>query len=587
MGCSKRGGRQELLDGYTALGQLVNRIDEYLREAYPDFFGSSPQHPLLPVKPYKVIHDNLWGTNQFTWRELALIDSPIIQRLRRIHQVGLVHKVYPSAHHTRFEHSLGVLILASRIFESLSVTNRSTLANIHEAINREQELPEFLSQLKQELRLAALLHDCGHSLYSHTSERVYRDLDTLRKASAELSDIVGKEKGAGEVLSFCIALTNSVRSLLERVKGRLQSTPPEEQPASIDMQSVALMIVGRARNPYLQFLGDIISSGLDADKLDYLLRDAAGAGLPIRYDLERYLYAVRIQSEPLADGHEQLEALYQSVNSKTDRKPADASHPHPYYDAYRLRLKRAGLNSFEQIVICKMMLYGYLYHHPKVRAAEGMLERLLRHSVSLWKNEGEGDAEVVCRFLDYTDSALESDAFAHSKDDVTRDYSYRIVNRLLPREVYRFCGNSAAYAEGALLKDYLLNLQNKATGPATKARLEQEIGKQLIKLKPEIGDSPEKALKRAGIWVDVPKVPDFEDVNTPLAEDPATSVQFSHVFPVEPWTQAYTSHKYFVRIFAFSEYFEEALKAGRAAMEREIRIEGDDFYKSIMRNRRP
>jgi HD superfamily phosphohydrolase len=47
--------------------------------------------------------------------------------------------------------------------------------------------------------------------------------------------------------------------------------------------------VGRSKHPLLQFLGDIISGGFDADKLDYLLRDASAAGLPLRYDLERYL----------------------------------------------------------------------------------------------------------------------------------------------------------------------------------------------------------------------------------------------------------------------------------------------------------
>lgn len=574
-----------MLDGYPVLRKLVSRIDEYLRQAYPDFFGDNPRHPLLPVKPHKVIHDNLWGTNQFTWRELALIDSPILQRLRRIHQVGLVHKIYPSAHHTRFEHSLGVVILASRVFESLALTNRSTIENIHQAIGQEKEPSEFISQIKQELRLAALLHDCGHSLYSHASERVYSNLGTLRDASIELSDIVGKQKGAGEVLSFCIALTESVRSLLGRAELRLQGARPEEQPAQIDMESTALMIVGRARHPYLQFLGDIISSGLDADKLDYLLRDAAGAGLPISYDLERYLYAVQIKREILADGENHLEKLYRSVRSNVERKPPDGNHPHPYYETCRLRLRRSGLNSFEQIVICKMMLYGYLYHHPKVRAAEGMLEHLLMHCVALWRNDGEGDGDLVCRFLDYTDSALESAEFLRSGDGVVRDYSYRVVNRLLPREVYRFCGNSATHMEGARLKDYLLSLQDKETGLRRREKLEEQIGRELIRINPKVGEKPQEALMRAGVWVDVPRVPKFEDIDTSLAGDSATPTQFSHVFPVEPWTQAYTSHKYFVRIFAFSEFFEETLRAARIAMEEEIGIKGDDFYKSIMRNR--
>lgn len=87
---------------YPALSALIVHLDKYFEKTYPEFFGSSAKHPYLKLKPHKVIHDNLWGTNQFSWCELAIIDSPIMQRLRNIHQVGLAFYVYPSARHTRF-----------------------------------------------------------------------------------------------------------------------------------------------------------------------------------------------------------------------------------------------------------------------------------------------------------------------------------------------------------------------------------------------------------------------------------------------------------------------------------------------------
>jgi uncharacterized protein len=576
-----------LLEKHQALQELTSRIDEYLREAYPDFFGDSPSHPVLPLKPYKVIHDSLWGTNRFTWRELVLIDSPIIQRLRGIHQVGLVHKIYPSAHHTRFEHALGVVVIASRVFESVVATNSSEISNIQKAIAPKSDFQKFVAQIKQELRLAALLHDCGHSLYSHTSERVYQDLDILQKAVVELSDIVGKEKGAGEVISFCIAQTEAIKRLLDRAGGKLGvSVEHEELIAEIDLTNVALIIVGRARHPYLQFLGDIVSSGLDADKLDYLLRDAKGAGLPIRYDLERYLYAVRVHPETLTDGEGKLEILYQTVGSNAARKEATSDDKYPHFDTYRIRLDRAGINSFEQIVICKMMLYGYLYHHPKVRAAEGMLERLLKRMLAGWRNERHTDSEILCRFLDLTDSAIDGPEFRFSKSSHIRMYSYRIANRLLPREVYRFGGTSASHAEGALLKDFLLDLQDHAKGPYIVEELERKIGQELINNNESLGNSPEEALTLSGVWVDVPKVPKFEDTDTLLTGDGTMAVQFSQIFPVGHWTQAYTSHRYFVRIFAFSEYFEDAVAAGKTALQMVTGIKGDDFYHRIRRIRK-
>src|SRR2546428_11218700 len=116
--------------GYPAIESLISRLDEYLKREHPTFFGPSAIHPVLPLKRSKVIHDNLWGTNRFSWRELVLIDSPLLQRLRDIHQVGLAFQVYPSAHHMRFDHCLGVATIASRVFDSLAVRNRGQLRDI-------------------------------------------------------------------------------------------------------------------------------------------------------------------------------------------------------------------------------------------------------------------------------------------------------------------------------------------------------------------------------------------------------------------------------------------------------------------------
>jgi hypothetical protein len=108
-----------MLDGYPALSRIISDLDDFLRSSHPSFFGSQASHPHSPLKRYKVIHDNLWGTSRFTWREMIIIDSPVMQRLRDIHQTGLAYHVYPSARHSRFEHSLGVLTIASRVFDSL------------------------------------------------------------------------------------------------------------------------------------------------------------------------------------------------------------------------------------------------------------------------------------------------------------------------------------------------------------------------------------------------------------------------------------------------------------------------------------
>jgi uncharacterized protein len=308
-----------VLEAYPALAAVTKSIDEYLQESHPSYFGPYPTHPVLPLKRSKVLHDNLWGTSRFSWRELALIDSPIIQRLRDIHQVGLAFQTYMSARHTRFEHSIGVVTIASRIFDSLVrragaiKTIAAVLTPAGEPVDR---VARTVLRFKEEMRLAALLHDTGHCLYSHASERVFSRLIIVKRASVELSRFVGKEKGAGEVLAFCLALSASVHNLLERAQQDvIGEVTADDYEGPINLNNVALMIVGRGPHPFLQFLGDIISSGFDADKLDYLFRDAVGAGLPLRYDLDRYLYSVQLEKDVLSDGDGELEALYAKIEA--------------------------------------------------------------------------------------------------------------------------------------------------------------------------------------------------------------------------------------------------------------------------------
>jgi HD superfamily phosphohydrolase len=322
-----------MLSGHPKLSHLVEMLDEYLARTHPPFFGPNPIHPFLPVRPYKIIHDPLWGTNRFSWRELAIIDSPIMQRLRYIHQTGLAFHVYPAARHSRFEHSLGVLTIASRIFESLFERYSGDLLTIAKEFGGDSPI-QTLERLKQELRLAALLHDTGHSLFSHASEKVYSRLQILQAAAGELSDIAGKEKGAGEVISFCLAQTKAVAGLLERAKQNLtKSGNVEDLKWNTNLSNIALLIVGVSCHPHLQFMGDIISSGLDADKLDYLLRDAATAGLPMRYDLERYLHTVTLQKDYTLDPDGDLARLYQSAGTKVQpRPPVPGKKRYHYFD---------------------------------------------------------------------------------------------------------------------------------------------------------------------------------------------------------------------------------------------------------------
>jgi len=498
-----------------------------------------------------------------------------------------------SAHHTRFEHSLGVVIIASRIFEKILEHQGKDVDTIINSIWPKINLRTQIPRIKQELRLAALLHDTGHSLFSHTSEHVYGKIHKIQQAKEELSDLTGKSKGAGEVLSFCLAKTDSIQDLLGRAKSNLleEEYHSDEYQGEIDFNNVALMIVGRSVHPYLQFLGDIISSGFDADKLDYLLRDATNAGLPLRYDLERYLFSVCLEKNLLADDEGKLESLYRGSFSGFNlekREAGDYRSKYPCYETYRMRLPVKALNTIEQIIICKLMLFSYIYHHQKVRAAEGLLQKILERLVKQWRDQANlDDDQILAKFLDFTDLALDGDLKKETINTEIEEYRYRIMYRLLPREVYSLGSPSASHAERKSLSDFLAAVIDPDKKITTIRQLEIAIGSELLRQSSNLATDPEEALWKAGVWVDAPKSPEFEDIEELIMHRPhsGVTIPLPRVFPIGEWLDAYKSFRYRVRIFCFSEYRELVQRAARRAMETELNLVSNEFYQNILRRR--
>ena len=184
---------------------------------------------MLELTKTWVIRDPLHGYIEPSKKEIDVIDTPVFQRLRGIKQLANAFLVFPGAVHTRFEHSLGTMHMASSM--AMRIPSISTDKN-----------------LVRQLRLAALLHDIGHGPFSHVSE-----------------EIMSRHLGVDRFDNISIALeavqhTDSVRSQLG-----------DDVDAVVDL----LKPQGAA-----SVQRDIISSDLDADKLDYLLRDSHYSGVP-------------------------------------------------------------------------------------------------------------------------------------------------------------------------------------------------------------------------------------------------------------------------------------------------------------------
>jgi HD superfamily phosphohydrolase len=180
----------------------------------------------------KFIRDSLHGNLQINELEVKLIDTPQIQRLRRIKQLGFTYLVYPGANHTRFEHSIGAMYLASRLGNNLQLDDDK----------------------KEMLRICALLHDAGHGPFSHVSEGV---LDTSHE---ELTSKLIKESHLSDILSENF----NVNDVIKTINGK-------------------------------GVFGQIISGELDVDRMDYLLRDSYYTGVAYGViDVERLIYNMEL-----------------------------------------------------------------------------------------------------------------------------------------------------------------------------------------------------------------------------------------------------------------------------------------------------
>ncbi len=181
--------------------------------------------------------------------ELKIIDSPIFQRLRRIRQLSGAHLTYPAAQHTRFEHSLGVMHIASQAGQALNEKEILKLDDI------------------EVLRLAGLLHDIGHGPFSHIFEEILQQ----KKFSHE---DFGKE----------IILKSEIGDILTK--------------NGYDKKLITKVAFGDSK---LQYMNEIISGALSADMMDYLLRDGYFTGAEhAQIDHKRITQSLDVHQKKLA-----------------------------------------------------------------------------------------------------------------------------------------------------------------------------------------------------------------------------------------------------------------------------------------------
>ena len=216
----------------------------------------------MPKAYWGEIKDPVHGYVYITEAEKEIIDSYTMQRLRRLRQLAGSEYVYPGANHTRFEHCVGVMYLAGKVVEN---------PNISRIVSDEE---------MDMVRVAGLLHDVGHGPFSHVFEQLLiRDLD---KTHEDLTSWI-IEKGE---------LSDKIAEM---------GFKPEE---------VGKLAVGKLHKPGKAFLDQIISSAVDVDKQDFIVRDTFHTGAEYGFiDVFRLIHALDVLGEDLAVEFGALSAL--------------------------------------------------------------------------------------------------------------------------------------------------------------------------------------------------------------------------------------------------------------------------------------
>lgn len=255
----------------------------------------------------KQIMDPVHGGFRVYAHELRVIDRPLFQRLRFIKQNDVATLVFPGALHTRFQHSLGVMHIAGRVYRSVIMNHlRWTAATRHSPIS--PEVIESVRYFYYCFRLAALLHDTGHFPFSHEFEsaeiakELLADKDVVHFALTRNS--AGQYAGDGRHVSHedyslrCASQligeargeevfpveTTDVLALMENSTHQPSATFSQHAKRLFnvllrDPESYRDVLERKACEALVEFLSSLISGELDVDKMDYLLRDSHFTGV--------------------------------------------------------------------------------------------------------------------------------------------------------------------------------------------------------------------------------------------------------------------------------------------------------------------
>lgn len=342
-------------DSCQELDQLRNEINDFSELKLKEYIDKTrfycSGHSLSPSNT-KNFYDSVWGTIEINEGEIFILNSPILQRLRNIKQLGLADMLYSSANHTRFSHTLGVLQTASSMWKQIERELQKKGVSID-------------NDIEQTIRLAAIFHDCGHMFCSHASERYFQnDLNSSKYPEIEKIRNHFKKKlqikpSLSEIISILIVCSNSTRELISILDNGFQNLKFNNNNQDIVIEKICCLILGFPYSKKTIPFSQVISGQIDSDKLDYLKRDSHTTGVPVAVDMSRVFQKLRMV---------ETKQQYQMLSETRE----DVSQ------IYKLGIAPAAINTIDQLVISRYMMFENIYFHQKVLTAEEMLRYALR-----------------------------------------------------------------------------------------------------------------------------------------------------------------------------------------------------------------
>ncbi|MFA5365255.1 MAG: HD domain-containing protein [Candidatus Bathyarchaeia archaeon] len=316
------------------------------------------------------LRDPIYGYHELSACEYMLLDSPPLQRLRHISQLGFGSIVYPGANHTRFEHSIGVASVASRIIK--------TLKKKHETV---EPILKIEDNEIWTTKIAGYLHDIGHLPFSHAGESIFKALDFPKIIKEHYK--IEANCPPHELFSYMMANTEYIKEIIENVSKKINIT--------LDSIQISKTILG-IHTGEKRYISEIIHGETDADRIDYLIRDAYYTGVP--------------------HGKVDIDHLARSFCAIKKSKQI------------WLAIEERGLEAVEALYSSRDLMYPTVYLHHTCRIAETMLTHLLYRAHKTGKFN-------LLDLLKMNDQQLLSELAKKGYEKTVNDLQYRRIHKRL------------------------------------------------------------------------------------------------------------------------------------------------------------